>query len=119
MLLGEDLRLVEHLSALGEEAAELNAYLDAQLPVLPPPGERTVTVAALTEIAPPIRIRCLRRWIVQETGLTPNRNHLVEMGRLLTGQGEVLLGSGWSVRRQGGGLSLEYREHRRTRSNRS
>jgi len=119
VLLAEDFRLVEHLGALGEEAAELNAYLDAQLPQPPPQGERTISVEAVTEIAAPVRIRWLRRWIAQETGLTPNRSHLVEMGRLLTGQGEVLLGSGWSVRRQSGGLSLEYREHRRTRSNRS
>ena len=118
VLLTEDIRLVEHLSALGAEAAELNAYLDAQLPRLPPQGERTISVETLTELAAPVRIRWLRRWIAQETGLTPNRSHLVEMGRLLTGQGEVLLGSGWSVRRQSGGLSLEYREHRRTRSNR-
>jgi hypothetical protein len=31
----------------------------------------------------------------------------------------VLLGSGWSICRQSGRLLLEYREHRRTRSNRS
>ena len=119
VLLAEDLRVVEHLSALGDEGAELNAYLDAQLPQLPLPGERTVAIETLTRIASPIRIRWLRRWIAQETGLTPNRSHLVDLGRLLTGQGEVLLGSGWSARRQLGGLSLEYREHRRTRSNRS
>jgi len=119
VLLTEDFSLVEHLSAIGEEAAELNAYLDAQLPELPPLGERTVPVDALTELAAPIRIRWLRRWIARETGLTPNRSHLVEIGRLLTGKGEVLLGSDWSVCRQSGGLSLEYREHRRTRSNRS
>jgi tRNA(Ile)-lysidine synthase len=119
VLLAEDSRLVEHLAALGEEAAELNAYLDAQLPQALPSGERRISVETLTEIAAPVRIRWLRRWIGQETGLTPNRRHLVEMGRLLTGQGEVLLGSGWSVRQESGGLSLEYREHRRTRSNRS
>jgi tRNA(Ile)-lysidine synthase len=119
VLLAEDSRLVEHLAALGEEAAELNAYLDAQLPQALPSGERRISVETLTEIAAPVRIRWLRRWIGQETGLSPNRSHLVEMGRLLTGQGEVLLGSGWSVRRESGGLSLEYREHRTTRSNRS
>jgi len=119
VLLAEDSSLVEHLSALGEEAAELNAYLDAQLPELGPQGERTISIETLTELALPIRIRWLRRWIAQETGLTPNRSHLVEIGRLLTGKGEVLLGSDWSVRRQSGGLSLEYREHRRTRSNRT
>jgi len=119
VLLAEDFSLVEHLSAIGEEAAELNAYLDAQLPELGPQGERTISIETLTELALPIRIRWLRRWIAQETGLTPNRSHLVEIGRLLTGKGEVLLGSDWSVRRQSGGLSLEYREHRRTRSNRT
>ncbi len=118
-LLAEDSRLVEHLAALGDEAGELNAYLDAQLPQALPSGERKISLETLTEIAAPVRIRWLRRWIGQETGLTPNRSHLVEMGRLLKGQGEVLLGSGWSVRRESGGLSLEYREHRRTRSNRS
>ena len=115
----EDRRVVEHLCALSEEAAELNAYLDARLPQLPPEGERSVLTKTLTELPAPIRIRWLRRWISQETGLTPNRTHLTEVGRLLTGQGEVLLGSGWSICRHGGGLSLEYREHRRTRSNRS
>ncbi|NNE16933.1 MAG: tRNA lysidine(34) synthetase TilS [Myxococcales bacterium] len=119
VLLAEDFSLVEHLSAIGEEAAEINAYLDAQLPEVPPRGARTIAVEALADLAAPIRIRWLRRWIAQETGLTPNRSHLVEIGRLLTGRGEVLLGSDWSVRRQSGGLSLEYREHRRTRSNRS
>jgi tRNA(Ile)-lysidine synthase len=118
-LLAEDARLVEHLAALGEESAELNAYLDAQLPPPLPSGERTISVDTLTEIAVPVRIRWLRRWIGEETGLIPNRSHLVEMGRLLRGEGEVLLGSGWSVRRESGGLSLKYREHRRTRSKRS
>jgi len=119
VLMAEDPRLVEHLGALGDEAAELGAYLDAQLPELPPQGERRVSIEPLSELAAPIRIRWLRGWIAEETGLTPNRSHLLELGRLLTGQGEVLLGSGWSVRRQSGGLLLEYREHRRTRSNRS
>ncbi len=118
-LLVEDPRLVEHLSALGDEAAELNTYLDAQVPELPPLGVRRIPIDRLNEIAAPIRIRWLRGWIAQETGLTPHRSHLVELGRLLTAQGEVLLGSGWLARRQSGGLSLEYREHRRTRSNRS
>jgi tRNA(Ile)-lysidine synthase len=118
-LVAEDPRVVEHLCALSDEAAELNAYLDAQLPELPPAGDRLVAAEVLTELAPPIRIRWLRSWIARETGLTPNRSHLTEVARLLTGQGEVLLGSGWSVCRQSGGLSLEYREHRRTRSNRS
>ena len=118
-LAAEDPRVVEHLCALGDESAELNAYLDAHLPSLPPAGDRLVSAEAVAELAPPIRIRWLRGWIQRETGLTPSRSHLTEVGRLLTGQGEVLLGSGWSARRQSGGLSLEYREHRRTRSNRS
>jgi tRNA(Ile)-lysidine synthase len=115
----EDLRVVEHLCALGDEAADLNAYLDARVPELPHEGARTVSVEAVSVLPAPIRVRWLRSWIGQETGLTPNRSHLVQVGRLLTGPGEVLLGSGWSVAAQGGGLSLEYRAHRRTRSNRS
>jgi tRNA(Ile)-lysidine synthase len=118
-LLSEDPRVVQHLSALGDEAAELNAYLDRQLPELPSLGRRFVDAQTLTALPPPIRIRWLRGWIAQETGLTPSRRHLAELGRLVTGQGEVLLGSGWSVCRHSGRLSLEYREHRRTRSNRS
>ena len=118
-LAAEDPRVVEHLCALSDEAAELNAYLDGQLPELPPEGDRFVATETLAGFPAPIRIRWLRGWIARETGLTPNRSHLTEVGRLLTGSGEVLLGSGWSVCRQGGGLSLEYREHRRTRSNRS
>jgi tRNA(Ile)-lysidine synthetase-like protein len=97
----------------------VNAYLDAHVPELPPAGDRLVATELLTELAPPTRVRWLRSWIAQETGLTPNRRHLTEVGRLVTAQGEVLLGSGWSVCRQSGGLLLEYREHRRTRSNRS
>jgi tRNA(Ile)-lysidine synthase len=118
-LLREDPRVVEHLCALSDEAAELNAYLDTHLPELPPAGDRFVSTETLIKLPAPIRIRWLRRWILRETALTPNRSHLVEVGRLLRGRGEVLLGSGWSVCRQSGGLSLEYREHRRTRSNRS
>jgi len=118
-LLAEDPCVVEHLCALSDEAAELNAYLDAQLPDLPPPGDRFVSAKMLAEIPGPIRVRWLRRWISQETGLTPSRSHLTDMSRLLTGQGEVLLGSGWSVRHRDDGLSLEYREHRRTRTRRS
>jgi tRNA(Ile)-lysidine synthase len=118
-LAAEDPRVVEHLCALSDEAAELNAYLDGQLPELPPEGDRFVATETLAGFPAPIRIRWLRGWIARETGLTPNRSHLTEAGRLLTGSGEVLLGSGWSVHRQDGGLSLEYREHRRTRSNRS
>ena len=118
-LAAEDPRVIEHLCALSDEAADLNAYLDASVPELPPEGDRFVTTETLSDLPAPIRIRWLRGWIGRETGLTPNRSHLTEVGRLLTGRGEVLLGSGWSVCRQGGGLSLEYRAHRRTRSNRS
>jgi len=118
-LLLEDPRVVEHLCALSDEATELNAYLDAHLPELPPSADRFVSIETLTELPPPLRIRWLRGWISRETGLTPNRSHLTEVGRLLTGRGEVLLGSGWSVCRQSGRLLLEYREHRRTRSDRS
>jgi tRNA(Ile)-lysidine synthase len=119
VLLQEDPRVVAHLCALSDEATELNAFLDACLPELHPAGERFVSTETLNELPPPIRIRWLRSWISRETGSIPNRSHLTEVGRLLSGDGEVLLGSGWSVCRQTGGLSLEYREHRRTRSNRS
>jgi len=118
-LAAEDPRVVEHLCALSDEAAELNAYLDAHLPALPPAGDRFVSTESAAGLPRPILIRWLRGWIERETGLTPGRSHLTELGRLLTAQGEVLLGSGWSVRWQSGGLSLEYREHRRTRSNRT
>lgn len=119
LLATEDPRIVEHLCALSDEAAELNAYVDADTPELPSPGERFVSAEMLRDLPAPVRIRWLRAWIARETGLTPSRRHLTELDRLLTGQGEVLLGSGWSARRESGGLSLEYREHRRTRSHRS
>lgn len=118
-LLAEDPRVIEHLCALGDEAAELNVYLDASVPELPPEGARFVATEVLSALPIPIRVRWLRSWIGRETGLTPSRSHLAQLGRLLTGRGEVLLGSGWSVAAQGGGLSLEYRAHRRTRSNRT
>ncbi len=117
-LLREDAGVVEHLCALGDEAAELNAALEAEVPELPAPGERSFGVAAVARLAPPTRVRWLRLWLARETGLTPNRSHLTDVSRLLTSPGEVLLGSGWSVRRDGEGLLLEYREHRRTRSTR-
>ncbi len=119
VLQAEDPRVVEHLCALADEAAAVDAYLDERLPATPSPGARAVAVEPILELPAPLRARWLRRWIAQETGLTPHRTHLVETDRLLIGRGEVLLGSGWSVRRQNGGLSLEYREDRRTRTNRS
>ena len=119
VLRAEDPKVVQHLCALGDEAAEVNAYIDRETPELPPMGTRAASAAALAALPPPVQIHWLRAWISAETGLTLRRSHLTEVGRLLTGRGEVLLGSGWSVRREGGGLSLEYREHRRTRSNRS
>ena len=118
-LLREDAGVVEHLCALGDEAAELNVALEAEVPELPAPGERSFGVAPVARLAPPTRVRWLRLWLARETGLAPNRSHLTDVGRLLTGPGEVLLGSGWSIRRDGEGLLLEYREHRRTRSTRS
>ncbi|MGB5698109.1 MAG: tRNA lysidine(34) synthetase TilS [Polyangiales bacterium] len=116
VLEAEDPRVVEHLCALSEETAELNAYVDANLPELPPTGDRIVAVETVDEIVPALRIRWLRTWIARETGLRLTRKHLTEIGRILTSRGEVLLGSGWSIRRQSGRLLLEYREHRRTRS---
>ncbi len=118
-LRAEDPKIVEHLCALGDEASELEALLGSLAPELPAEGERLAPAEALTALPSPVRIHWLRDWIARETGLTPSRAHLTEVGRLLTGQGEVLLGSGWSVRRQTGGLLLDYREHRRTRSSRS
>ncbi len=118
-LLAEDPRVVEHLCALRDEAAELEGFLDDQTPDSLPKGTREVPIAQVVEMPAPIRIRWLRAWISQETGLTPSRKHLTELGKLVMGEGEVLLGSGWSVRREPGGLSLEYRARRRTRSNRS
>lgn len=119
VLESEDPRVVEHLCALSDEAAELDAYVDAATPELPTLGDRSVVLEAVRTLPKPVQIRWLRAWIARETGLTLGRRHLTELGRLLTGQGEVLLGSGWSVRREASRLSLEYREHRRTRSNRS
>lgn len=118
VLTKEDPRIVEHLCGLSEEAAELNAYLDSLSPDLPAPGDRYAPASAILGLPRPLRIRWVRSWIARETGLTLGRSHLTDLERLVTGPGEVLLGSGWSVRREAGGLSLEYREHRRTRSNR-
>ncbi|MDH3200165.1 MAG: tRNA lysidine(34) synthetase TilS [Myxococcales bacterium] len=115
-LFEEDARVVEHLCAIADEAAELNAALDAEVPELPASGDRSFVADRVARLAPPLRVRWLRLWLARETGLTPTRSHLTEVGRLLTAPGEVLLGSGWSIRRDGDGLLLEYREHRRTRS---
>lgn len=115
----EDPSVVEHLCALSDEAAELNAYVDAHLPELPPVGDRLVSIETVDRLPQALRIRWLRSWIARETGQHLSRRHLTQIGRLVTNQGEVLLGSGWSVRRDHGGLSLEYREHRRTRSTRT
>ncbi|MGD8316452.1 MAG: tRNA lysidine(34) synthetase TilS [Myxococcales bacterium] len=112
----EDPKVVEHLCALSDEASELNAYLDSLTPDLPPVGDRFALLSEVVSLPIPLRIRWLRSWIARETGLTLSRSHLNDLGRLVTGPGELLLGSGWSVRRETGGLSLEYREHRRTRS---
>ena len=119
VLQSEDARIVEHLAELSDEAAELSAFLDEATPDLPPDGARTIAIETLSRLAPPLQIRWIRAWIARESGLTPSRRHMGELGRLLTGAGEVLLGSGWSVRRESDGLLLEYREHRRTRSHRS
>ena len=118
VLATENPRAVEHLCALSDEAAELNAYLDSLAPELPSIGDRFAPVSKVVGLPAPLRIRWLRSWIGRETGLTLSRSHLTDLGRLVTGPGELLLGSGWSVRREAGGLSLEYREHRRTRSSR-
>lgn len=118
-LSAEDPKIVEHLCALADEASELEALVESLVPELPAAGERLVPVDLLVRLAPPVRIRWLRAWIARETELTPSRAHLTEVSRLLTGRGEVLLGSGWSVCRQSGGLLLDYREQRRTRSSRS
>ena len=119
LLRAEDPKIVQHLCALADEASELDALVESLTPELPAAGERLVPVDPLMRLAPPVQVRWLRAWISQETELTPSRSHLTEVSRLLTGRGEVLLGSGWSVCRQSGGLLLEYREQRRTRSSRS
>lgn len=118
-LVTEDPRIVEHLAALSDEASELGAYIDASMPDPPPIGARTVGAHVVDALPAPVRFRWWKAWIGRETGLIPGRAHLRALNRLVTGRGEVLLGSGWSVRREGGELLLEYREHRRTRSHRA
>jgi tRNA(Ile)-lysidine synthase len=119
VLAQEDPRVVEHLCALADEAAELDALLEAEVPALPPPGTRSQDIAEVAALAPPIRVRWLRLWLARETGSSPSRSHLDAVEELVTAPGEVLLRSGWSVRREGERLSLEYRENRQTRSTRS
>lgn len=115
-LLQENPQLVAHLCALADEAAEVNAYLDQSLPALVAAGARRVSVEAIASLAAPLRAPWLRRWVQRETGVIPGRTHLRDILRLLRGRGEVLLPSGWSVRREDGDLLLEYREYRSTRS---
>lgn len=117
-LLEEDPQVVAHLAALADQAAEINAWIEEQLPDLPSQGELRTSISPLLDERPPVRALWLQRWIGRETGIDVHRPHLIEIGRLLQGQGEVLLGSGWSVRPEGGDLLLEYRARRRTRSNR-
>ncbi|MEM7136132.1 MAG: tRNA lysidine(34) synthetase TilS [Myxococcota bacterium] len=118
-LVREDPRVAEHLAALADEAMAVEVILDEAVPALPENGTLEVDAATLRALSPPLRTRWLRRWLARETGVTPGRVHLDQVGRLLTGAGEVLLGSGWAVRRGGGRLYLEYREHRPTRTHRS
>ncbi len=115
-LLQENPQLVAHLGALADEAADLNAYLDERLPGLVADGARAVSVQALASLASPLRAPWLRRWVQRETAVIPGRTHLRDVLRLLRGRGEVLLPSGWSVRREDGDLLLQYREHRTTRT---
>jgi len=113
----EDARVVDHLCNLADEAREL-AALDADLPPPPAPVTRSLALSDTLGVPPPLRARWLRRWLEAETGATVGRTHLSAIDRLLTGHGEVLLRSGWAVRRDGERLFLEYRENRQTRSNR-
>ncbi|MEM8608927.1 MAG: tRNA lysidine(34) synthetase TilS [Myxococcota bacterium] len=119
VLLAEDPQIVGHLAAIADEAAELETWLEGEVPDLPERGDRAIDVESLATMPSPVRSRWLRRWLLRETGSVPGRTHLRDVGRLLTGAGEVLLGSGWAVRRGGGRLCLEYRENRPTRSSRS
>ncbi|MEM7436116.1 MAG: tRNA lysidine(34) synthetase TilS [Myxococcota bacterium] len=117
-LLREDPRVAEHLAALADEAMAIEELLDEAVPPLPDEGVLEVEAATVRSLSSPLRARWLRRWLTRETGVTPGRAHLDQLGRLLTGAGEVLLGSGWAVRREGERLYLEYREHRPTRTHR-
>jgi tRNA(Ile)-lysidine synthase len=114
----EDPRVVEHLSAIADEAAELQAWVARAAPPIALDETATVDIEGLLTLEPPVRLHWIREWIVARTGLAPSRAHLSQIGRLLQGSGEVLLGSGWSVSRAENRLTLEYRAHRRTRSHR-
>ena len=117
-LVEEDPKVVEHLCALAEQARAQEALLDAQLPALPDAGQLSLEIEFVAQLAPSTQVRWLRQWLERETGVIPGRSHLTQVGKLLTAPGEVLLGSGWAVRRDGGVLLLEYHEKRRTRSTR-
>lgn len=118
VLRAEDPRIVDHLSDLADEAVELQTYIASEVPPPAPGDPPNVAIEALRSLAPPVRLHWIRDWIARHTGLSPNRAHLVQIGRLLQGRGEVLLGSGWAVSRVETSLRLEYRAHRRTRSHR-
>ena len=118
LLLQEDPQLVMHLCALADEASQIISYLDQSLPALVPEGARSAPAEALKGLATPLRTAWLRRWVTRETGVTPGRTHLRDLLRLLQGRGEVLLPSGWSVRREDADLLLEHRESRSTRTRR-
>ena len=118
VLEAEDPRVVEHLAALADEARELQAFVAGQAPPLSLDDSGPIDVETLLGFEPPVRLHWIREWIAARTGVTPNRAHLSQIGQLLRGGGEVLLGSGWAVFREERGLKLEYRAHRRTRSHR-
>ena len=114
----EDPKVVEHLCALADQARAYEGLLEAHLPSLPQSGQLSLQIELVAQLAPATQVQWLRRWLEQETGVAPGRSHLTQVGKLLTASGEVLLGSGWAVRRDGDALLLEYREKRRTRSTR-
>lgn len=113
----EDPKVVEHLCALADQARAYEGLLEAHLPSLPQ-GQLSLQIELVAQLAPATQVQWLRSWLEQETGVALGRSHLTQVGKLLTAPGEVLLGSGWAVRRDGDALLLEYREKRRTRSTR-